>query len=208
MKTKTLVLSCFIGAVILFIGREYSSAQSEPGIPASKIGIVNIRKVFFDCKAKANFVVDAQAEQKKLAAEIEKLRTDAKVLEAGLQALKPGSPDYMAQLREMWTKRGDAESLQQYNSQQREIKERQLTEDIYREILRITKEIAKEKGLYMVLERTEPEFPISSTEEFVTMLNTHKVLACDGCLDITDEVTARLDAEGSKTGQVAPNPTN
>ena len=211
MKTKTLVLSCLFGAAIIFLCHEYTSAQPEPAIPISKIGIVNVRKVFFDCQAKAQFVVDAMAEQKKLTAEIEKLRTDAKVLEAGLQALKPGSPDYMTQLREMWTKRGDAESLQQYGNQQREIKERQLTEDIYRNILRITKDVAREKGLIMVLERTEPEFPIESTEEFVTMLNTHKVLFSDGCLDITADVTARLDAEDLQPvtgGQTVPNPTN
>ncbi len=195
MKIRTIIVSCILGSVILFAGYQYTSAQPVMSTPTSKIGVVSVKQVFYDCKAKASYVVEAMAEQKQLATEIEKLRTEAEVLEAGLKALKPGSPDYLKQFREMWLKRGQAEAMQQYNTQQRALKEQRLTEDIYKEILRITNELAKQKGLDIVLEKTEPEFPAPTMDEFVMMLNTHKVLYSGGCVDLTPEVTARLDQQ-------------
>jgi Skp family chaperone for outer membrane proteins len=195
MKIQTIIVSCIIATIFLFAGYQYSSAQPLGSAPTSKIGIVSVREVFNNCKARSSYVVDAMAEQKQLTAQIEKLRSEASVLEAGLKALKPGSPDYLAQFKEMWLKRGQAEAMQQFNTQQRALKEQRVTEDIYKEILRVTKELAKEKGLNLVLEKTEPEFPAPSMDEFVMMLNTHKVLYSDGCVDLTAEVTARLDQQ-------------
>jgi Skp family chaperone for outer membrane proteins len=55
--------------------------------------------------------------------------------------------------------------------------------------------VAKEKGLDIVLEKDEPEFPLSNYTELMTVISTHKVLYSSGCVDISDEVMARLDAE-------------
>jgi len=59
-------------------------------------------------------------------------------------------------------------------------------------------EIAREKGLDLVLERTEPEFPISG-EELMMTFSSHKVLYGGGCIDLTKEVTSRLDASKELT---------
>jgi Skp family chaperone for outer membrane proteins len=66
-------------------------------------------------------------------------------------------------------------------------------EALYQETLKITKEVAKEKGVTLVLERTEPEFPVTPDELMMTF-STHKVLYAENCPDLTEEVTARLDA--------------
>ncbi len=195
MKVKTVVLSCLMGAVIVFLGYEYTCAQPNIAAPLSKIGVVSIRKVFLECKANAKFRADFLTEQSKINAEMEALSNETKALEAGLRALIPGSPDHLTQYKELLEKQNNLETQQQFNNQQRGLKERYWTELLYKEILQITKELAREKGLDIVLERTEPEFPVTSTEEFVTMLNTHKVLYGDGCVDITGEVIARLDAK-------------
>jgi len=184
-----------MGAVIVFLGYEYTCAQPNIAAPLSKIGVVSIRKVFLECKANAKFRADFLTEQSKINAEMEALSNETKALEAGLRALIPGSPDHLTQYKELLEKQNNLETQQQFNNQQRGLKERYWTELLYKEILQITKELAREKGLDIVLERTEPEFPVTSTEEFVTMLNTHKVLYGDGCVDITGEVIARLDAK-------------
>ncbi len=66
-------------------------------------------------------------------------------------------------------------------------------EKLYKEILRITKEVAARKGLDLVLQRSEPEFPILSADQLMMTLSSHKVLYGGGCLDITDEIIAELD---------------
>ena len=198
MKIKTVVLSCLMGAVIVSLGYEYTSAQPNTAVPTSKIGLLSIRKVFLDCRANAKYRADFLTEQNKANAEIEALTKETDALEAGLKALVPGSPDYLAQYKELLEKQNQLQTKQQYNNQQRALKERYWTEQLYKEILQITNELAKEKNLDLVLERTEPEFPVTSTEEFVTMLNTHKVLNGGGCVDLTTEVTTRLDAKDLK----------
>jgi Skp family chaperone for outer membrane proteins len=198
MKIKTVVLSCLTGAIIVFLGYEYSCAQQNPAAPLSKIGVLSIRKVFQECQANAKFRAEFLTEQSKIIAEMEALGKEAEALEAGLKALVPGSPDHLALYQELLEKQSKLETKQQFHNQQRALKERYWTELLYKEILQITNELAMAKGLEIVIERTEPEFPIKSTEEFVTMLNTHKVLFGGGCVDITNEVLTRLNAKDLK----------
>ena len=74
--------------------------------------------------------------------------------------------------------------------------EKKWREDLYQVFMKVAQEIAKEKGLDLVLERSEPAFPISS-EELMLTLYTHKVLYAGGCIDLTSEVIARIDADAT-----------
>ena len=47
----------------------------------------------------------------------------------------------------------------------------------------------------MVLEKDEIDISALSVNEFNQTMITHKVLYSGGCMDITDEVMARLDKE-------------
>ena len=195
MKIKTLVWGGLAGVVVLFLGYGYSAAQVEAGTASSRLGIVSIRKILLDCTANAKFRAAALAEQSKIEAEMEALRKEIAAQEAGLRALRPGSTDHLAQYKELLAKQAALEAQQKFSGQQRILKDRRWVEKLYGAILRITRQLAEEKGLEMVLERTEPQFPIQTAEEFLTVLNTHKVLYSGGCVDITGDVTARLDAE-------------
>jgi Skp family chaperone for outer membrane proteins len=86
-------------------------------------------------------------------------------------------------------------ALQDYNKQQRMLKDKRWTEGLYEEILQLTSELAAEKGLELVFDKDEPEFPAASSDELMLTLSTNKVLYSGGCLDITAEVIARLDAK-------------
>jgi len=195
MKTKTMVLSCLTLVAILFVCYGYSSAKSEDKTTVGKIGVVNIRKVFRDCNRNAKYRADAMSEQSKLEAEIQKMQKDTEAQKAGLIALKPGSNDYLEQARELLRKKAELEAMRQFNAQKRAIKDQQWTENLYKEVLQITRELAEQKGLVMVFEKGEVEFPSMNPDELMLTLSTHKVLYSDGCPDITDEVIKRLDAK-------------
>jgi len=191
-------LACLMGVVVLSLGREFSSAQPKTGALSVKIATVSVRKVFLSCQANARYRADELAEQSKISAAMDLLRKEIQAQEAGLKALRPGSADHLEQYRELFNKQYALEAQQKFNSQQRMLKDRRWTEELYKEILRITKTLAEEKGLDMVLEKDEPEFPVPSPDELMMTLSTHKVLFSAGCVDITDEVVARLDAEELK----------
>ncbi len=74
------------------------------------------------------------------------------------------------------------------------IKEQKMIEQLYEDILRETGKVAKEKNLIMVLTKDEVEFPALGLNDAMMTIRTNKLLYSGGCLDITDEVMALLDA--------------
>jgi Skp family chaperone for outer membrane proteins len=70
-----------------------------------------------------------------------------------------------------------------------------LSKELYQDILRITSELAEQKDLDLVLEKDEIDEISLSVNEISRTMSTHKVLYSGGCVDITNEVVARLDKE-------------
>ncbi len=195
MKIKTMFLSCLAGMIILAMGYEYSQAQQKADTPSPKIGIVSIAKIFRNCKRSAAHRTEIIAEQNKIRAELEKLSKQLKAQENMLTALKQDSSDYLAQRGEFINKRAGLEAQQTINKEQTILKEYRWSKKLYQDILRITCELAKQKGLDVVLEKDEIDIPALSINKFNQTISTHKVLYSGGCIDITDEVMTRLDKE-------------
>jgi Skp family chaperone for outer membrane proteins len=198
MNIRGMMIGALICVVVLFAALEHGRAASEPAPPPARIGILSIRTVFNTSQRHAQYRAQAMAAQSRARAQLEDLAKDIEAEEAGLKALKPGTPDHMKQLQTVLEKRATLESRQEYLKQQRALEDKTWMEDLYQQALKIVQAIAQEKGLNLVLERTEPEFPVSS-EELMMTFSTHKVLYADGCVDLTAEVTSRLDAaDGAK----------
>jgi Skp family chaperone for outer membrane proteins len=210
MKIKTTALMFLAVSVALLMTDGFSWAGSK-GNPATricafgspkiasgqrvKIGVVSVLKIFQNCKGNEQYRQSAVAERTRAEAELEQLSKEIEAEEAGLKTLKLGSDDHLARVKQIITKRASLQAQQEFYKQREALKEQQWTEKVYKDVLRITAEVAKEKGLDIVLEKDEPEFPLSNYTELMTVISTHKVLYSSGCVDISDEVMARLDAE-------------
>ncbi len=193
MKARTMVLGCLAGVVILAMGYEYSQAQSKGDTPSSKIGTVSILKVFRDCKRSAAYRTESLTWQDRIIAELKKLSEDIEAQEAALKALKQDSSDYLAQRKELIDKRASLQAQQDFNKEQRILKEYRWSKELYNDILQITSELAEQKGLDLVLEKDEIDVLALSVNQISQTISTHKVLYSGGCVDISDEVVARLD---------------
>ena len=198
MKIKTAILGCLMGIMVLLLVHEYSMAQVKPTDTTLPIGIVDVRRALRDCSATKKYRERTTAENDKMDAEKEELSRKIQALALGLSALKPNSSDYLEQYREYLQKQADLKTMQEFNPRLKASKHQQWTQQLYQEILRLTKVLAAEKGLPLVLESDDPQFPIQQYEELAMTLSTHKVLYSNGCLDLTDEVIAELDKEESK----------
>ena len=189
---------CLLCVAVLFFSHQYSSAgTSKPGM---NIGTVNIERVLHECKAYTKYKELQDVEDKatntkmnNLAQEIQEL---TKLLRSG--ALKKSSSDYMTRYQELLQKQADLKVQDDWLPQQRASKYQQWAQQIYQKMLQITKELADKKGLFLVLASEEPEFPIDSYDELMSTMTTHKVLYSNGCVDLTSEVIAKLDAEQEK----------
>ncbi len=195
MKTKVTVLSFLIVLVILFVGYEYSGAELKADKPSSKIGVVSIQRIFQECKRNVKYEEESAAERNKLNAELEKLSKEIEAEEAGLKTLKSGSGAHMAQVKEVLIKRANLQAEQEFYKRQIELKYQRWIEELYKDILRETSVVAEQKGLDLVQVKDEIEFPALSVNDAMMAIRTHKLLYSGGCLDITDEVMTRLDAD-------------
>ena len=195
MKIRTMVLSCLAGVVIMAMVFEYSQAQSKSNTPSSKIGVVSILKVFRDCKRSAAHRNELLAEQNRIRAALQTLSKEIEAQEAGLKALKPESSDYLAQRKVLIDNQARLEAEQKFYKEQGILKQYKWSKELYQDILRITSELAEQKGLDLVLKKDEIDLLALSVNEISETVRTHKVLYSGGCVDISDEVVARLDKE-------------
>ena len=209
MKSKRMFLGCLAGVVILAMGypdggnrdsrtqlvsaKAEAVAGPEANEPGSKIGVVSIGRALRNCKATVKYRERVIAENDEMDIEEEGLSKEIQALAAGLKAFKAESSDYLARYRELLQRQGELKALQEFNPRRKILREMRWTQELYKEILQITKELAKEKGLGLVLGVDEPVFPIQRYDELMMTLSTHKVLYSDGCVDLTNEVVARLD---------------
>ena len=196
MKIRTaIVLSCLIGVVVLSLSHEYSRAGSKADISRPKIGVVSVRKIFDQSKRSIRYRQEAVAERDKVFVELEKLSKEIEAEKAGLKTLKTGSSDHLALMKEILEKQASLQAQQEFYKQQTSLKDQRWTEQLYKDILRETNEIAEQKSLDLVFEKDEIELPASSANELMLTIRTHKLLYSGGCLDISDEVMASVDKE-------------
>jgi len=160
-----------------------------------KIGVVSVEKIFQDCKRSVKYREGAIAERDRVNAELGKLKAEIDAEKEGLKTLKAGSSDYMSLMKEVLTKQANLQVQQTFYEQQMALKEQKTVEGLYKDILRETSEVAKQKDLDLVFERSKPELPAPSAKELTMTISTHKLVYSGELLDITDEVMARLDSE-------------
>jgi len=195
MKIKSIVPAGLILLIVFGLGHQYSRAAPKGQTGGIKIGVVSVRRIFENCKRNAKYRQQAATEQNKVIAELEKLSKEIEAQQAGLRVLKPGSSDHLAQMKELLAKQARLEAEQEFYKQQMALKDQRWTEQLYADILKATDVVAVEKGLDLVFERDEIEFPAPSANELMLTIRTHKILYSGGCTDITDEVTALLDSK-------------
>jgi Skp family chaperone for outer membrane proteins len=179
----------------LQVQKETERAEPKQSGAGLKVAIVSIRKIFQESKKGVSYRQEALAEQDRILAELEKLSKEIEAEEAGLKTLKENSSDYMASAKVFFEKRASYQALNEFYKRQIELRYQLWTSKLYQDILRIAGEVAKEKGLDLVFKEDEVDFSEPDSSEFGLAVRTQKLLYSGGCLNITDEVTTRLDAE-------------
>lgn len=195
MKLKPAVFVMLMAVLFVLIAAiEHGQAASSQEPKCLKIGVVSVRKIFQDCKRNVKYRRDLAAERDKLETELEKLSREIDLDKTGLKTLKTGSPDYLSAMKEILEKQARLQAQQEFFKRQMDIREQTIIEGLFQDVIKATGEIAKEKMLDLVLEKSEPDLPAANSNELMLTISTHKVLFSAGCEDITDAVLAKVDA--------------
>ena len=195
MKAKNVIIFSLLGLAVLFMSYGHSWAESSDKPSDSKYGVVSIRTIFEISKKNVKYRDEATVQQDKIIADLEKLSKETDADEAGLKTLVVGSSDYMALSKGIFEKQAKLEALKEFHKQSMTMQDKEWTEKIYQDILRITGEVAKQRGLIMVFAKEEVEFPSPSANELMLAIRTNKLLYSGGCVDITSDVMTQFDAE-------------
>lgn len=189
MKLKSIIVMVLVIVMSGFIMNTWAADNK-----CLKIGVVSVRKIFQDCKRNTKYRQEMSAERDKLEAELESLSKDIDASKSKLKMLKPGSADYLSGMKDVLDKQGSLQAKQEYFKRQMDMREQVVIEQLFRDVVKATGEVAKNKGFDMILEKSEPDLPAANSNELTLTISTHKVLYSAGCEDITDAVMAKVDA--------------
>ena len=193
MKSKKTLVSIAAVVLAMWVTFEYGHAASTSATPVAKIGLVSVRNVINGTQHQAKYRNTLVTRQTQMNAELESLNKAVEAAQAELNTMRQGTEDYINQYQVVLQKRSQLENQQDVFTQQRNLEDKLWFEKLYQATLDIVKQLAQEQGLDIVLERTEPEFPMQS-EALMATLQNHKVLYSGNCPDLTGEVLRRLDA--------------
>jgi Skp family chaperone for outer membrane proteins len=194
VDTKKTIVGVLLIAVVWFAGYRSSWADSEQAKAGSKFGVVSVRRIFQECKRNVTYREEATAEQDSLIAELDKLQKEVELGQAGLKTLKAGTTEHLNLMKETLEKQANLQAQQEFAKQQLSLKDQRWTEELYKDILAMTGEVAAAKGLDFVMESDDIELPAASANDLMLTIRTHKLLYSGGCADITAEVMAKVDS--------------
>lgn len=192
MKATTAAALCIAAGLVVFSVGYSGHAQQPAADPLSRIGVVSVMKILRDCQRQAAHDKEVAAEQEKLNAELSEMNQKLAKENDQLKTFKPGTPEHLDLYKSMAEGQARLRALQEYYQNASTLKDKQWTEQLFKDIVEATAKIAEQKGMALVLERTEPEYPIPA-ERFFLAVASYKVLYAKGCVDLTAEVQAVVD---------------
>jgi Skp family chaperone for outer membrane proteins len=195
MKIRTMLLSCLIIVAILSMGHKASRGAPQADDLSSKIGVVSIWQIFQNSQRVARYRQQVMAEKQQAQLKLDQLAKEIAAEEEGLKTLKTASADYLEQYKQLLQKKARLQAEQKFYSEQMASDEQRITRELYKDILRATREVAKHKNLILVFESSEPEIETLNPTQLEFAMGTHKLLYTSGCSDITSEVLAQVDAK-------------
>ncbi|HEY1629093.1 MAG TPA: OmpH family outer membrane protein [Tepidisphaeraceae bacterium] len=164
-----------------------------------KIAVANPAKIFNELQETKDLKAKMDDDGKTLQATDAEKRQKLKDLQASRDTLKEGTPQYddvNKQLMdasvnyEVWNRLQQAELQRQQKTQ---------IKTLFEKISTITGEVAKQRGIDLVIAEQHPEFPDNidqiNTDQLRQLIAERNVLYDSGALDISNEVIAAMDAK-------------
>ncbi len=193
-NVKSTMLIAVIGMMIMMGAYQHGRLEAESAVAPAKIGIVNVTKVLETSQKHKQWQAKMQAEREVMQAEFKAMEKDLAALTESIKLREPGSEDRRKLTKEFIEKKAILESK---DASYQEIVTEEMhmwTESLYKKLLVVIDDVAKKKGLDIVISSEDLSVPAPSLRDFMLTIKTKKVLYHRPQYDITDEVLTALDA--------------
>jgi Skp family chaperone for outer membrane proteins len=203
MKTGiSLMAIVFTAATAWSLAAADKDAQPAAGKGATKVGVVDLVKVFNDFEQTK--VLNAEIDKYKTKLGEEKAQREEKIdtEKKTLQTFAPDSADYQRRVREV--KRMMIEYRAWLESEQQNLTDehRRWIERTYDMVTQTTAAVAQAHGIEVVITKEDLDRSVSDTTVLLKQILNRKVLYSSPDLDITDEVMKNLNDAFAKSGGV------
>jgi Skp family chaperone for outer membrane proteins len=134
-----------------------------------------------------------QAEQTETRQQFDQMKQELDAIQANLKLRTPGTEDYLKLRQEMTEKTALLEARDESYRARVESQMQTWTESLYQELIKVTEQVAKDKGLDLIISIEDLEVPAPSLRDFMLTIKTKKMIYHNEKYDLTDEVLAALD---------------
>ena len=195
MKSRTSIVFVIFAMVLLFgVYHEFGNAASKKGFLPARTGVVNMQKVLIEGDKNKSWDIMIQAEAEGMRSELTQLRNEILAGDEKLKTKSPDSSDYTRLSRELMEKTATLKAKEEFFQQDMMSRQQRWAEKSFKEVLKATEAVAKDKGLDIVLVKEEYQWPLNNANELMLVMRTTKVLYSSEELDVTDAVLATWNA--------------
>lgn len=192
-NSKTGIWVASVAVLVLLGAYQQGKLDAAAEIKPAKIGVVNVTQVLENSVRNKKWQEKMQQEQTDTKNDFNKMRTELEAIQANLKLRTPGSEDFLKLQKEMIQKKAMLEAQNNFYQDKVTFEIQRWTEELYQELLKVVSDVAKDKGLDMVVADESLDLPAPSLQDFMLTVKTRKLIYHNSQYDLTAEVLAAFD---------------
>lgn len=174
-----------------------------------KIATANPAKIFNDMQETKDLKEKLEADSKELANQEKQIQANIQALQEKLKQLVEGTDQYGATRKDLIQQAVQYDTWKKVAQAQIQDQQKYQMKVLFDKITDGVKEVAKAQSIDLVLAETNVDFPPLdqiNVDQLRALINQRNVMFSSGNLDISAQVTAKLDANYKTRGTAAPAP--
>lgn len=186
-----LVVAAILGGAIVL---SHSLAQDPaPTGVGTRVAVCDVVQVFNSYTRAKDLTTTLNDKRQEVKAEADKRTSVIESIQLELQGLLPGSKEYERKFNDVQRMAIERKAWLQYQEALVMRDHHRLTKEMYEQIIEMISQVARERGIQIVLYRMRSELESKETRELLQQIERRRVLyAADG-IDMTETVLNRLD---------------
>ena len=191
--SKTTILIVAVALLVSLGAYQQGKLNADSSIKPAKIGVVDVTKVLEESASNKQWQEKMQQEQTDTKNDFNQMRTEVEAIQANLKLRTPGTEDFLKLRQEMVEKGAMLEAKNKFYQDKVTFEMQRWTEELYQQLLKVISDVAKDKGLDMIIADEALLLPSPSLQDFMLTVKTRKLLYHNSQYDQTEEVLAALD---------------
>ncbi len=191
--SKTTILAVAVALLVSLGAYQQGKLNADSSIKPAKIGVVDVTKVLEESASNKQWQEKMQQEQTDTKNDFNQMRTEVEAIQANLKLRTPGTEDFLKLRQEMVEKGAMLDAKNKFYQDKVTFEMQRWTEELYQQLLKVISDVAKDKGLDMVIADEALLLPSPSLQDFMLTVKTRKLLYHNSQYDLTEEVLAALD---------------